>query len=319
MRFVGRCIAACGPVNVSFRCARRKLMRDTALCAERHTEIRMKASIVSWPATKRRIKALPVYRRWYLGRAFRRFLDEPDSHLCFGVFKSFDQARAWLPKSKEFDDEALAEEFVNVRTRRIFAYDYPMIYWLNRAINEGARSVLDIGGSVGVHFIAYQRYIAFPTTMSWQVIEVPAMTRIGRDLAKQEGLDSLTFTDSAKAGDSHADIWLSAGAIHYIEDGHPDVLLRETKFRPRYVLLNKLPLYDGEDFVSTQVLAQGSFAPLYVYNRARLVERIQSVGYSLVDEWQVPERSFFLPGHPDKSFGWYSGLCFISQRKDVSP
>ena len=279
----------------------------------------MKTPTVSWQAVKRRIKASPIYRRWYLARERRRFFAEPDSHLCFGVFNSFDQARAWLPKSREFDDEVLADEYLNVRTRRIFAYDYPMIYWLNRALGEGARTVLDIGGSVGVHFIAYQRYIDFPRSLRWQVIEVPAMTRIGRELAEREGLASLTFTDSAKAGDSDADIWISAGAIHYIEDGHPDVLLRTARFRPRYLLLNKLPLYDREDFVSTQNLGHGLFAPLHVYNRAKLVEGIDSLGYALVDQWQVPERYFFLPGHPDKSFGWYSGLCFMAQQQGSAP
>lgn len=119
----------------------------------------MKAATVSWHAIKRGIKAMPVYRHWYLSRECQRFFSEPDSHLCFGVFRSFDQARAWLPQSKEFDDDALADEYVNIRTRRIFAYDYPMIYWLNRAIGQGARKVLDIGGSVGVHFIAYQQFI----------------------------------------------------------------------------------------------------------------------------------------------------------------
>ena len=270
------------------------------------------ASFASWRAVKRRIKDAPVCRSWYLGRARRRFFTEPEAHLCFGVFESFEQARAWLPRSKEFDDERLADEFVNVRTQQIFPYDYPMIYWLSRAINDGARTVLDIGGSVGVHFIAYQRYIDYPKSLSWQVIEVPAMTQIGRELARREGLAALTFTDTAKAGDSEADIWMSAGAIHYIEDGRPDLLLRGARFRPKYVLLNKLPLYDGEDFVSTQGLGPGSFTPLYVYNRARLVDGITSLGYALVDHWQVPERYFFLPGYPEKSFGWYSGLCFMA-------
>lgn len=279
----------------------------------------MPTQTVSWHAIKAWIKASPAYRRWYLGRERQRFFAEPDRHLCFGVFQSFEQARAWLPKSKEFDDESLAGEFVDVRTRQIFAYDYPVIYWLTRAIGQGARTVLDIGGSVGVHYMAYQRYIEFPPSLTWHVIEVPAMVRIGRELARRKGLAALTFTDSARAGDARADIWVSAGAIHYIEHGRPDVLLREARFRPRYLLLNKLPLYDGEDFVSTQCLAQDSFAPLYVYNRARFVGRIESLAYELIDQWQVPDRYFFLPGHPEKSFGWYSGLCFIARDRDAAP
>jgi len=89
--------------------------------------------------------------------------------------------------------------------------------------------------------MAYQRYIEFPPSLTWHVIEVPAMVRIGCELARQKGLAVLTFTDSAKAGDARADIWVSAGAIHYIEHGRPDVLLREASFRPRCLLLNSCP------------------------------------------------------------------------------
>lgn len=82
------------------------------------------------------------------------------------------------------------------------------------------------------------------------------------------------------------------------------------RFRPRYLRLNKQPPHDGEDFVPTQNQGCGLFAPHPVYKRQRVIDGIEAAGYRLIDRWDVPKRSFFLPGHPDKSFGWYSGLYF---------
>lgn len=273
----------------------------------------MDVPVLSLQALKRQIKAFPIYRHWYMNRELRRFLEHEEMHLHFGVFRDFAHARAWLPRSNEFDDEALVDDYLNVRTQRIFAYDYPVLHWLHRAIDEGARRVTDIGGSVGVHYIAYRRYLDYPASLGWQVLEVPAMARLGRALADKAGLDALSFSSTLAAGDTPADIWLAEGSIHYLEQGRPDTLLARARFRPRHLLLNKLPLYDGEDFVSTQNLGCGLFAPHHVYNRQGFIDGIEAAGYRLIDRWDVPERSFFLPGHPDKSFGWYSGLCFRVQ------
>jgi len=150
----------------------------------------MPTRIVSWHAIKAWIKASPAYRSWYLGRERQRFFAEPDRHLCFGVFQSFEQARAWLPKSRVFDDESLAGEFVDVRTRQIFAYDYPVIYWLTRAIGQGARTVLDIGGSVGVHY---------PRSGS-RVCRIGPRTRAGAGGARTDKLTQWVKQDASNWG-----------------------------------------------------------------------------------------------------------------------
>lgn len=76
------------------------------------------------------------------------------------------------------------------------------------------------------------------------------------------------------------------------------------------MIINKVPLYDGPDFVTTQNLGHGNFAPHYVFNRGCLVEGITRAGYRLVDEWAVLERDLYLPGRPDKRIRAFSGLCF---------
>ncbi|MGJ7497380.1 methyltransferase, TIGR04325 family [Variovorax sp. RT4R15] len=249
--------------------------------------------------------ALLLWRR-------RQFLSREGHGFYFGLFDSFNAAREWLPKSPEFNCDALAEEYVNVRTRKIFAYDYPIMWWLDRAFLAGAMSILDIGGSVGVHYYAYRRYLDMPTALKWRIVEVPTMNSIGRKLAVDTGASALDFTEDLERAvtEGTADIWISAGAIHYIEDATPGRLLKNCKTRPQHLLLNKLPLYEGESFVTTQNIGAGCFAPMHVYNRGRFVRDIEATGYTLRDEWPVHERSLYLPGHPERSFPSFTGLYF---------
>ncbi|MEJ7688573.1 MAG: methyltransferase, TIGR04325 family [Variovorax sp.] len=230
-----------------------------------------------------------------------------------GVFSSFAYARASLPPGPEFDREALAEEYVDVRAKKVFAYDYPVMWWLNAAFAKGAASVLDIGGSVGVHYYAYQGYFDMPEALTWRVVEVSTMVSIGQELAVKNGAHALTFEEDLEpviASTAH-DVWISAGAIQFLDDARPDELLKRCIVRPKHILLNKLPLYHGEDFVTTQNIGHGSFAPLHVYNRARLIRDIRLLGYTLRDWWAVHERSMDIPGHPERSFPTFSGLYFV--------
>jgi putative methyltransferase (TIGR04325 family) len=260
-------------------------------------------------------------RRWLDGSLARhalrhrrehRFLSDAGFCAYYGVFESFAEARAWLPPSREFNNEAVAADFTEHRTAQIFAYDYPMLWWLERALRGGARRVLDIGGSVGVHYLAYRRYLEMPADLTWLVAELPKTALLGRELAAQRQAPALHFTDDmAHALQQPSDVWLSAGAIQYVEHGRPDQLLRRASTRPRHLLLNKLPLYPGEDYVTTQNIGWGSFSPLYVCNDARFIADIEALGYTLADRWDVPERSLYLPGDSARKVPCFSGLYFV--------
>lgn len=228
----------------------------------------------------------------------------------FGLFKSFSEARAWLPVSPEFDHAALADEYINVRSKKVFPYDYPVLWWLEHAFREGATHVLDIGGSVGVHYYAYQRYLQLPKGLSWRVVEVPAIAAIGRAMELDANTGVLSFAEALEGELSGNDVWIGAGSLQYLEHARPGELLERCPQRPKHVLLNKLPLYDGEDYVTTQNIGAGCFAPVHVYNRQRYIQEVEAMGYRLQDQWQVPERSIYLPGFPERSFPTFSGLYF---------
>jgi putative methyltransferase (TIGR04325 family) len=258
------------------------------------------------------LKRLPLIRNWQKRRRLAHFLSEEGFASFYGVFGSFSEARDALPKSKEHNQRALTAEYVNVRRHRVFSYDYPVIYWLSVAFRHGTASVFDIGGSVGVHYHAYKKLLVYPPSLTWQVCDLPEIVQVGRELAARNSETQLTFTDTLDPASVQADIWITAGAIHYIENARPNSLLAACKKRPTHFILNKLPLYGGDDFVSAQNIGKNSFAPQYVYNRKRFLTDIESVGYHLVDSWEVPECSFYLPGHPEKSFRKFSGLYFCA-------
>ena len=261
----------------------------------------------------RRILDEPLVRPVYMQWRRRHFLSREGHGAYFGVFDSFAAARASLPRSPEFDFAALAAEYVNVRCNRVFAYDYPVMWWLDRALRSDSSSVLDIGGSVGVHYYAYQRYFDMPQALKWQVVEVPAIVQIGRDLATKNAAMPLSFTphlDLAIEAESH-DVWLAAGSIQYVENGYPGQLLTRCAHRPKHILLNKLPIYQGEDFITTQNINEGAFAPVHVYNRTRFIHAIEAQGYTLWDQWEVHERSMYVPGNPLRSVPTFTGLYFV--------
>ncbi|MDM0078070.1 methyltransferase, TIGR04325 family [Variovorax sp. J2P1-59] len=254
----------------------------------------------------------PVTRPALLRWRRQQFLAKEGLGFYFGVYDSFTAAHKRLPVNEGFNNERLAVEYVEIRTRQVFAYDYPVMWWLDRAFRRGARSVLDIGGSVGVHYHAYRPYLDMPAGLAWQVVEVPAMVDLGRRLAVEREAPALSFTvDLNEAVVRHgADIWIAAGALHYMEDARPGDLLRRCMTRPQYLLLNKLPLYGGEDFVTTQNIGEGCFAPMHVFNTERLIREVEALGYNLRDRWQVHERSLYLPGYPERSFPSFTGLYF---------
>jgi len=269
----------------------------------------------------RRIIDSPLVRPSRLKWERKRFLSLGSYAAYFGVYESFASARRELPDSPGFNLKALAHEFINERrTNRVFEYDYPVMWWLEKAFHLGATSVLDIGGSVGVHYYAYRRYLEMPAGLSWEIVELPEIVSLGRELAiKHHALPLRFTTDLDEAvGARSQDVWISAGALQYLEDAHPAKLLNLCERRPPHVLLNKLPLHDGDDFVTTQNLGEGSFSPVHVYNRKHFIQSIEDLGYTLRDTWDVHERSMHIPGQPKHSFGTFTGLYYVDRSTTTS-
>lgn len=83
--------------------------------------------------------------------------------------------------------------------------------------------------------------------------------------------------------------------------------------KPQHLLINRLPLYDGEQFVTLQNGGQ-VFYPQYVFNQSDFINSLIDLGYELVDRWEDHELTCIIPFHPDQSVHFYHGLYFRRQR-----
>jgi putative methyltransferase (TIGR04325 family) len=256
---------------------------------------------------KKVIKKIPGLQRVRELQYRRRF--GGDCYGCFyGVFSTFGEARAVAPKSKHlgFDHPDYPSHHLD-RMRRLEPHDYPAILWLNSALAPGIK-VFDFGGNVGVHYYAYSRYARYPPGLSWIVCDISGLVALGREIAAREKAAGLSFTESAAEAEG-ADVYLAAGVLQYVEDMCLSDTLAQMTTKPRHILLNKLPLYDGAPFVTLQN-AGDIVTPQYVFNRTQFIGSMQRIGYRLVDGWETPGYSCVVPFHPERWVPLYSGLYF---------
>jgi putative methyltransferase (TIGR04325 family) len=224
-----------------------------------------------------------------------------------GVYGSFQEALQAAPRTKKvgFNHEEFAT-FYQDRLQRVFAEDYPVLFWLRTILGNGCRA-FDFGGHRGHHFYVYARYLDYPKDFSWTVCDVPLIVKAGEELAREMKVtDRLKFTTDFSAADG-ATVFLAAGSLHYIEAPPLAEALANLRSAPRHLILNKVPLYDGKGYVTLQN-GQLAFHPLHVYNRGEFVGSLRNLGYESIDEWPVPTRHGRIPFHPEASFPTYSGL-----------
>jgi len=249
------------------------------------------------------VTLIPPVRALRERRYERSFRDHLGLHR--GLFADFAEARRSAPSCKPVGMES--PEYIDHHTDRadyIQAYDYPFLFWLDRILGQGS-NVLDLGGNIGVHYYAYARYLEYPADLSWVVCELPNIVRDGQRIARERLAHNLTFiTQFSDAIES--EILIAAGVLQYIEESLAEQLSSLHQL-PRHLLLNKLPLYEGEPFVTLQNSGP-VYAPQHVFNRTQFVTSLTDLGYELIDTWDVPGFACHVPFHPGRSVHRYSGL-----------
>jgi len=251
------------------------------------------------------IKQMPPMLAWRKQRYEREFANHTNSFR--GVFDSFEDALASAPETKTKGYNV--DEFVGYfddRRHKLFLYDYPILFWLDRILNDESR-VFDIGGNAGVHYVAYRPYLRAWSKVHWEICEVPVVVRAGREFAEREGYaDRLTFTEDMKSANG-AHVLLSLGTLQYIDaPGLPD-LLESLTSPPAHLLLGKLPLHAGRSYVTLQ---NGGvhFVAQRVFNREDFLGALKELGYRVIDEWQDNSRSCHVPFHPECRVPVFTGL-----------
>jgi putative methyltransferase (TIGR04325 family) len=234
----------------------------------------------------------------------RKFVDWPGAY--HGVYPTFAAAIAAAPKAKLGFNHVELADIYDHRLHKAFPSDYPVLFWLDRLLHEN-RSVFDWGGHIGVSYYAYQRYLTLPEDLRWRVCEVPEIAKAGARLAAEKGEGRLTFTTEPSEASGFR-ILIAAGSLQYLETSLASDL-QALEQRPEHLLINKLPLYDGDDFVTLQNTVH-SFNPYKIQNRRNFVQSILALGYEAVDEWETPDMACRIPLHPEHSIRAYSGFYF---------
>lgn len=244
------------------------------------------------------------YERSFARRAPNRFR---------GVFSSFAEAERSIPPGARvgYDHVELAGLYRH-RMEKANQSDYGVLFWL-RGLLEPGSFVFDFGGHVGVSYHGWRRYLGYPADTRWLVHDVPAIIKVGAELAAERQSPGLSFTSDVADGRG-CDVFFSAGALQYVDDSLPSILGRLGS-RPRHIILNKMPLYDGESFVTVQSTGR-AFHAYRIYNRAALVQSVVDLGYRVVDDWMNREQSCAVPFTRGREIEAYSGYYFV--RDDVA-
>jgi putative methyltransferase (TIGR04325 family) len=251
--------------------------------------------------TKSLVLSIPYTREKYLRKEFSK-----RSPSCKGVYKTFKDALFDAPRTKlsGYDHREIAE-FYRPRIDDFNPSDYPVLFWLSRLL-PGARSVFELGGSVGMGYYAYRRYIPFPEKLRWIICEVPETARLGEEIARERNEMQLAFTDQRQVAED-TDIYATFGTLQYIEEPFAEII-GKLRMKPAHLLINRVPLCDVTPFITLQ--NNGCwFSPYKVDNQAAFVESIEALGYELEDRWEMNRPNNFLlaPGEPTPS---YHGMYF---------
>lgn len=258
-----------------------------------------------------RLARTSYFREMSERQARAAFLSNRDQNLFFGVYDSWQAASDAAAGCGQvgYDNDASAALYDH-RTR-MDTHDYPALCWLLRSMQEGLRSVGDIGGSIGIKFIAFRDALAAWPDLQWTVHDVPAATAHGRELSAARG-DSgrLHFVDTF-AGLQDCEILYASGVLQYLPETLGDCVAN-FRNRPKRIIINTTPLHPSTAFFTVNSLGT-AFCPYRVQTQAVVVRELTKLGYRVRESWTNPDKRMIIPFHREHSLTHYSGLCLDRQ------
>jgi putative methyltransferase (TIGR04325 family) len=186
-------------------------------------------------------------------------------------------------------------------------YDYPVLFWLEKALAETPR-VLEIGGSVGHFYYSSKKFISHPQNLLWIIAELPEAVSLGRKIAEKRQEKPLQFLESNRIDHNlEVDCIVAGGSLQYMETEVKE-MLKSLRQLPKHLLFNSLPTTAEKSFWTLQNL-EICEVPYRVFSPKDLISDLSALGYSLIDEWHRP-RKLEIPFHPEAKVDYYSGYYF---------
>jgi putative methyltransferase (TIGR04325 family) len=247
------------------------------------------------------VLSIPYAREKYFQREFLR-----RSPSCKGIYGSFAQALADAPREKlaGYNHKVIPESY-RERLDILNPADYPVLFWLSRLL-PGAQLVFELGGSIGLGYYSYRKYLPFPPRLRWIICEVPETVRVGQEIARERNETQVSFTDQRQAAED-PDIYATFGTLQYIEEPFAGII-GNLRARPPHLLINRVPLCEGPVFITLQ--NNGLWvSPYKVEGKSGFIESIKALDYELVAEWQLDRSGGFLM-LPGQAIPNYYGMYF---------
>jgi putative methyltransferase (TIGR04325 family) len=237
---------------------------------------------------------------------YRYFNSQAKAPRYRGVFRTFAEAERAIPKGRPegFNLEAVPDFFIG-KQFLFNQQDYPVLLWLTPAMEPGGK-VFDLGGGFGQCYYKYREYVPYPEGLQWLVCDVESFLSPAREFAAKRNEKNLSFTTDRSAADG-CSIYLTNGALQYIEPDLPEILAGLSS-KPRHVLVNRVPMYEGERYYTVQSSSH-SFVAHKVINTSQLVHDMEDLGYTMVDQWSLP-RTMHVYFHPECFVPTFRGFYF---------
>ena len=237
----------------------------------------------------------------------RKFLDNREENLFMGSFESFEAAAAAAPAGKPvgYDNAAAAK---TLYSHQVYFYDYPALFWIEHSLEDGLRSVFDLGGHVGIKFYAFRRVLNYPAELRWTVCDVPGVVRTGRELAVERGApSSLSFcTDFREA--SGIDVLYASGSLQYLPTRIAEIL-SALPVKPRRIILNTTAVHPDRTLYTLNSIGF-AVCPYRIQRHDELMGELAAAGYRRRDAWRNEGKPIQVPFVDGGDKPYYAGCCF---------
>ncbi len=254
-----------------------------------------------------RLLTLPPLRSWIERQERRAFIANRDSNLFLGLHETWEEAATAARSFGVAGYDHAASAGIYDHRLRLDAHDYPSLYWLSRSLQEGMKGVFDVGGAIGIKFLAFREPLQHFTDLTWRVQDVPAMVAHGRELSAQRGdAAQLQFTERFEDGEG-LDVLFASGVLQYLPRTLAELLSGYRRL-PRRIVINTAAIHPEHEFFTVNSIGT-AFCPYRVQTQAGLVRGLTALGYRLRESWINPDKLLTIPLRPDRSLRHYSGYC----------
>lgn len=231
-----------------------------------------------------------------------------NANLFKGIYANHQEAINHSPKTKiiGYDNKAPAEMYKE-RVGKINPYDYPVLFWFEKILDDENNNIFDFGGHIGLSFYSFIQYLSVKE-LNWVVYDLDEVVNAGIEFAKDHDVTrQLSFTRNLSDA-SKINIFFASGSLQYLE-GNLSEILSGLSDLPGYIIVNMLPAYQGIGFYTLQNIGT-AFCPYQIFNNDDFINSILDMNYKLLDEWKNEDKSCEVAFEPEHSLDYYKGYIF---------